>query len=79
MNLEIPGGANAPFAPLVMQLLQNKLFKSVLPTSLGSDKVEKGFVPRMKAENLTITTHFMHFCEKSVRELLQTKTLVSVF
>ena len=35
-----------------------------LPISLDSDKVQKHSVPCLKAENLIITVHFMHFLRK---------------
>ena len=35
-----------------------------MPISLNSDKIQKRTVPHLKAENLIITVHFMHFLGK---------------
>ena len=50
-----------------------------LPISLDLDKVQKRTVPHLKAENLMITVHFMHFLRKMTMRATTDQNVCIIF
>ena len=50
-----------------------------LPISLNSDKIQKRTVPHLKAENLIITVHFMHFLQKIIMRAAMDQNVCIIF
>ena len=52
----------------------------LLPIPLNSEKIQKCNVPHLKAENLKVTVHFMHFLHKiTMRAAMDQNVCIIIF